>query len=154
MADALARYKNGNPIFFYTWTPNWTVGVLKPGKDVVWIEVDHPDLPADQKDLEDKTTISGVTGCVHDPCAMGWPANDIRPVANRKFLAENPAVWRLLEEVRVPIQDIFAQNAKMNAGADSQEDIERQAKDWIAHNREMVDAWLDSARKAAEAYSM
>ena len=35
MADALARYKNGEPVFFYTWTPNWTVNVFKPGDDVV-----------------------------------------------------------------------------------------------------------------------
>src|SRR5699024_5957164 len=47
MADALGRYKNGQPIFFYTWTPNWTVGVLKPGKDVVWLEMEKITLPPD-----------------------------------------------------------------------------------------------------------
>jgi glycine betaine/proline transport system substrate-binding protein len=149
MADALGRYKNGESIFFYTWTPNWTVGVLKPGEDVVWIEVDHPNLPADQKDLEDKTTLSGVIGCVDDPCDMGWPANDIRPVANKAFLKENPAVKKLLEEVRIPIGDIFAQNAKMNAGADSAKDIAKQASDWIEANSDKVDGWLKSAREAA-----
>ena len=39
MADAVSKYKNGKSILFYTWTPNWTVGALKLGKDVVWIEV-------------------------------------------------------------------------------------------------------------------
>src|SRR5690606_24617614 len=45
MADAMARYRDGKPIFFYTWTPNWTVGLLQPGEDVVWIEVPFPTLP-------------------------------------------------------------------------------------------------------------
>jgi len=149
MADALGRYKEGKSIFFYTWTPNWTVGLLKPGKDVVWIEVPHPSLPEDQKELEDETTVSGVTGCVDDPCEMGWPANDIRPVANREFLANNPAAWRLFEVARIPIGDIFAQNAKMNAGEDSPDDIERHAKEWIKNNQDMFDSWIESARKAA-----
>lgn len=149
MADALGRYKDGKPIFFYTWTPNWTVGVLKPGKDVVWLEVPHPDLPADQKELEDETTVSGVAGCVDDPCEMGWPANDLRPVANKQFLQENPAAARLLEVARIPIADIFAQNAKMHAGEDSDADIERHAEGWIADNQVTVDEWLDQARDAA-----
>jgi glycine betaine/proline transport system substrate-binding protein len=149
MADALGRYKNGESIFFYTWTPNWTVGVLKPGKDVVWLTVDEASLPEDQKDLEDETTLSGVTGCVADPCNMGWPANDIRPVANKQFLENNPAAATLLEQVRIPIEDIFAQNARMNEGEDSAEDLERHASEWIADNQEMVDQWLSKAREAA-----
>src|SRR3546814_13627218 len=80
MADALARYKEGKPILFYTWTPNWTVGLLKPGEDVVWIGTPEPSLPDDQKQFEDLTTVAGVKGCVSDPCEMGWPANDIRQI--------------------------------------------------------------------------
>lgn len=150
MADAIGRYKQGEPIFFYTWTPNWTVGVLRPGKDVVWIETPFPTLPDDQKELEDQTTIPGVVGCVEDPCEMGWPANDIRPVANVKFLDENPGVKSLLEQASIPIEDIFAQNAEMNAGADSAEDLRQQAEKWIADNRSIVDDWLKQARAAAE----
>lgn len=150
MADAIGRYKNGEPILFYTWTPNWTVGILKPGKDVVWIEVPFPTLPEEQKELEGFTTIEGVEGCVDDPCEMGWPAADIRPVANVEFLKENPAVETLLEEASIPIADIFEQNAKMNEGADSPEDLAKQAEDWIAGNRSTVDGWLESARSAAK----
>lgn len=39
MADSLARYKAGQPAFFYTWAPNWTIFKFKPGKDVMWINV-------------------------------------------------------------------------------------------------------------------
>jgi glycine betaine/proline transport system substrate-binding protein len=151
MADALGRYRNGNSIFFYTWTPNWTVGLLKPGKDVVWITVDETKLPPEQKQFEDATTVEGLEGCVSDPCNLGWPANDIRPVANKEFLNANPAVRRLLVEASIPVADIYAQNAKMQDGADSQEDIQRHAREWIEENRDKVDGWLNSARSAAEA---
>jgi len=148
MADALGRYKNGGSIFFYTWTPNWTVGLLKPGKDVVWITVDetkHPDSSVTEK----QTTVSGLEGCVKDPCNLGWIANDIRPVANSKFLDNNPAVETLLKEAKIPIGDIFAQNAKMNEGEDSSSDIKNHAKNWIEENSDKVDMWLKAARKAA-----
>ena len=82
------------PILFYTWTPNWTVGILKPGEDVVWIE-----MPRDRG-----ATHSDIKGCVNDPCALGWEANDIRPLANNGFLAENPAIETLLRRAsRSPI---------------------------------------------------
>ena len=29
MADAIAKFKNGKSVLFYTWTPNWTVGALR-----------------------------------------------------------------------------------------------------------------------------
>lgn len=150
MADTLARYKSGEPIFFYTWTPNWTVGLLQPGKDVVWLEVPRPDLPEAQKQYENATTVKGVTGCVDDPCKMGWPANDLRPVVNNAFLAKNPAAKRLFEVAEVPLLDIFAQNAKMQEGEDKEDDIQRHAEEWISANRKLFDGWLDEARKAAK----
>lgn len=151
MADAVGRYKSGKPIFFYTWTPNWTVGVLEPGKDVVWLQVKEVKLPKDQAALADKTVVKNLQGCQGaKECNLGWPANDIRPVANSKFLKNNPSVATLLKEVRIPIADIFAQNAKMNAGADTADDLANQAKSWIADHKDQVDGWLDDARQAAQ----
>ena len=108
---------------------------------MVWIEV---------PDATPKTTIANVKGCVANPCKMGWPANDIRPVANVAFLKKNPAVKKLLEVARIPLKDIFAQNAKMNAGADSDRDIARQAKDWITSHRALFDGWIKQAKRAAK----
>lgn len=147
MADAVAAYGSGEPILFYTWTPNWTVNELVPGEDVVWIEVPEVNLPGDMMELADAATREGVTGCVNDPCKLGFPANDIVPVANSDFLEANPAVRSLLTEVEVPLADIFAQNAAMNAG---DADIEAQAAAWIADHRTEVDGWLDTARAAAQ----
>lgn len=149
MADAMGRVRTGEPIVFYTWTPSWVVGLLKPGEDVVWIEVPFPALPDEQKQFEDATMVEGVTGCVNDPCEMGWPANDIRAVANTEFLEENPAARKLFEVMRIPLEDIAAQNAKMFEGEDSEEDLKRHAEEWIEANREQFDAWLEEARAAA-----
>lgn len=149
MADAVARYQAGEPILFYTWTPNWTVGELKPGEDVVWLQVQSAALPDDQKDMEDYISVAGVTGCADDPCVMGWPANDIEVVANDQFLADNPAAAALLAEMSIPLADIFAQNAEMNAGASRPEDIEAQAQAWIADHRELADGWIANALAAA-----
>ena len=148
MADAIAAFEAGEPILFYTWTPNWTVDVLTPGDEVNWIEVPFADLPEDQAALEDATTMAGVAGCVADPCNLGFPANDIRPVANTAFLDANPAVRALLNEVAIPLTDIFAQNALMFEGENDEDDIERHATDWIAANRDLVDGWLAAARAA------
>jgi len=150
MADAVAAHGEGKPILFYTWTPNWTVDVLKPGKDVVWIEVPKVDLPEAQKSLEDAATMAGVAGCVEDPCRLGFPANDIRPVANSEFVKENPAAKVLLEEVSIPIADIFAQNATMNKGEGDSEDIARHADEWVEAHADLVKGWLDKARTAAD----
>ena len=150
MADAVGRYQNGEPIFFYTWTPNWTVGILKPGEDVVWLQMEQTSLPESQADLADATEVADLAGCAGEqPCDLGWPANDIRPVANTEFLEENPAVRALLDSVQIPIDDIYAQNAEMNEGADSPEDLQRQAGEWIEENRDQVDGWLEEARSAA-----
>lgn len=147
MADAVAAYDTGNPILFYTWTPNWTVNELVPGEDVVWIEVPEVDLPEEMADLADAAIREDVEGCVDNPCMLGFPANSIDAVVNSAFLDENPAVRALLEAVRIPITDIYAQNAAMNAGDD---DIEAQAAAWIEEHRETVDGWLEEARAAAE----
>ncbi|MEC5293442.1 MULTISPECIES: glycine betaine/L-proline ABC transporter substrate-binding protein ProX [unclassified Aurantimonas] len=147
MADAVAAYQGGEPILFYTWTPNWTVNELVPGEDVVWIEVPEVDLPESLMNLADAATMEGVDGCVSDPCTLGFPANDIVPVVNTAFLEDNPAVRTLLEEVSIPLSAIFAQNAAMNEGDD---DIEAQAAAWIEDNRAEVDGWLDAARAAAQ----
>jgi glycine betaine/proline transport system substrate-binding protein len=150
MADAISRYEQGKPIFFYTWTPNWTVGMLKPGEDVVWLQVKTPSLPDDQKDMEAHTAIPDVKGCADNPCQMGWPANDIQVVANNDFLAQNPAAKKLFEDMSIPLEDIFAQNALMYKGEDKPADLERQAGEWIKAHQQTFDGWIDAAKAAAQ----
>jgi ABC-type proline/glycine betaine transport system substrate-binding protein/ABC-type amino acid transport substrate-binding protein len=146
MDETVARYKQGEPILFYTWTPNWTVGTLVPGKDVVWIQVPFASLPKEKESLKNQTIIKDVPGCVNDPCTMGFPPNDIRVVANTRFLENFPDVRRLLEMVKIPLADISSQNALMLDGEDDDEDIRRHALQWITNNRQDIDRWLKAAR--------
>ncbi len=144
MADVVARVERGEPVLFYTWTPNWTVDVLKPGEDVVWLE--SPEVPWE----EGQTAAEGLEGCVTDECQMGWVPNDIRIVAHNEFLDANPAAAELFAQVEIPLEDIAAQNAEMNA-ADSypEAEIATDASEWIENNRDLVDEWLQAARDAA-----
>jgi glycine betaine/proline transport system substrate-binding protein len=142
MTDAQQRIAAGEPTLFYTWTPNWTTGVLVPGEDVLWLE--SPALP----DEDGPTSVEGLRGCAgEDPCDLGWVVNDIRAVANTGFLDDNPVVRRLLEVVELPLADIAAQNARMHAAeAYTDADVADDAAAWIETNRALVDGWLAQAR--------
>lgn len=143
MADVQSRVQQGEPVLYYTWTPNWTVDVLPPGDTVMWVE------SPEQSDVEGQTTVEGLEGCTNDPCQMGWTPNDIQVVANNEFLDANPAAQALFEAVEIPLGDIAAQNAEMNAAADYAEaDIAADATEWIEANRDLVDGWLETARSA------
>lgn len=132
------RIEGGQPTLFYTWTPNWTTTVLEPGVDVVWLEV--PVLPGE----EPPAPAAGLEGCAApDPCQLGWEINDIRSVANTRFLEAHPPIRRLLEEVEIPLHDLAAHHARMVA-ADRYPNqmIERDAAAWIDQNRGLVEDWL------------
>jgi len=150
MADAIARYEGGEPIIFYTWTPNWTVYKLKPGKDVMWINVPEIIPTPGQEGFEKAMVQSGVEGAVTDPIKMGFVANDINVVANLEFLANNPAAARLFELMSVPLEDIARQNNRMFEGEDSPRDIEGHVQEWIAGHQDQWDGWQAQARQAVE----
>ena len=150
MAAALAEYKDGEPIFFYTWAPNWTIFKLKPGEDVMWINVPKT-MPKDSQEIgRDRMEISGIEGGVSDPVKLGFVVSDIQIVANKKFMADNPAATKFFELFTLSLSDINEQNTKMNEGEKSQKDIERHADEWIVKNKATWDSWLDEARKAAK----
>ena len=147
MDQVITKVEAGEPVLFYTWTPNWTVDVLVPGEDVVWLESPAP------PDDEGMTTADGLAGCATggDACDLGWVVNDIRVVANDGFLADNPQAEALFEAVQIPLDDIAEQNARMREAGDSytQDDIDQDAADWIEANRDVVDGWLEQARATA-----
>jgi len=147
MEETIAHYKGGNPILFYTWTPNWTLSELKIGEDVMWLSVPfstYPDNP------EVFTEIDSLAGCLEVPCNLGYQTTDIQVVANNEFLENNPAAAKLFELAKIPLDDIANQNAKMHAGENSPDDLIRHAEEWIEANQELVDQWLFEARSAAQ----
>ena len=149
MADAIGRYKSGKPIFFYTWAPNWTIFKLKPGEDVVWINVPETKPTEAQKGSEDRMVVSGIEGAVSDPLKAGFVVSDIQVVANKKFLADNPAAKKFFEVFTLPLGAINEQNTRMENGEKNQNDIERHAQEWITKHKSTWDGWLAAARKAA-----
>ena len=131
MADAIAKFKNGKSILVYTWTPNWTVGALELGKDIVWIEVPYS-----------KTKSVKVSNATKSKINMGFGADDIRAAANVDFLKANPKVEKMLKKASIPLADIAAQNLKMNAGEKSEKEIKKHASAWIKANQSAFDGWL------------
>ncbi len=150
MASALGAYKAGEPIFFYTWAPNWTIFKLKPGKDVMWINVPKIIPKESQMVAKDRMTVSGIEGAVSDPVKLGFVVSDIRIVANKKFLEKNPAAAKFFEVFTLPLLDINEQNTRMNEGEKSQKHIDAHADEWIKKNKATWDSWLEEARNAAK----
>ena len=132
MADTISRYKNGKSILFYTWTPNWSVGTLKLGEDVVWIEAPY----SDTKEVK-------VPNVTKSKLNMGFAVNDIRAAANVDFLKANPKVEKMLKKASIPLADIAEQNLKMNAGEKSEKAIKKHAEDWIKANQSTFDSWIN-----------
>jgi glycine betaine/proline transport system substrate-binding protein len=131
MADAIAKFKNGKSVLFYTWTPNWTVGALELGKDIVWIEVPYSKTKSVKVPNATKTKIN-----------MGFGADDIRPAANVNFLKANPKIEKMLKKASIPLADVAAQNMKMNAGEKSERAIKKHASAWIKANQSTFDSWV------------
>ncbi|MEA3543949.1 MAG: glycine betaine/L-proline ABC transporter substrate-binding protein ProX [Thermodesulfobacteriota bacterium] len=150
MADLLARYKTGEPVFFYTWAPNWTIFKLKPGKDVMWINVPEINPDVGQKSAVERMTVSGIEGAVSNPLKAGFVVSDIQIVANKKFLSKNPAAKKFFEVFTLPLGDINSQNTKMQDGEKSAKDIDRHVQEWITANQAKWNGWLDAARTAAK----
>jgi glycine betaine/proline transport system substrate-binding protein len=131
MADAIAKFKNGKSVLFYTWTPNWTVGALELGKDIVWIEVPYSQTKAVKVPNATKSKIN-----------MGFGADDIRPAANVDFLKANPKIEKMLKKASIPLADVAAQNMKMNGGEKSERAIKKHANAWIKANQSTFDSWV------------
>ena len=131
MADIISKYKNGKSVLFYTWTPNWTVGALELGKDIVWIDVPYSETKAVKVPNATKAKIN-----------MGFGADDIRPAANVAFLKANPKVEKMLKKASIPLADIAAQNILMNKGEKSERAIKKHADAWIKANQSTFDSWI------------
>lgn len=70
MADTITRFKEGKPVLYYTWTPYWVSDVMKPGKDVVWLQVPFSSLPGEQKNIDTKLPNGANYGSRLIPCIL------------------------------------------------------------------------------------
>ena len=151
-ADALAAYQAGEPVFYYTWTPNFTVFQMVPGEDSVWINVPSIIPNESQEGFEDAMVVDGIAGGVTETVMMGFVASDIQSVANNDFLEANPAAASILENVVLDVTTVSEMVVRMAEGEDSDRAVAALAAEWVEANREQVDAWLEQAREAASSY--
>ncbi|WP_404426552.1 glycine betaine/L-proline ABC transporter substrate-binding protein ProX [Thalassospira australica] len=140
IADTITRYKAGEPILYYTWTPYWVSGVLVPGKDVTWLQVPFSSQPGENQDADTS---------LPDGTDYGFQVNNQQIIANKAWAEENPAAAKLFAIMELSANDISAQNLRMRDGEKSAEDINRHADAWIKANQAKFDGWLEEARKAA-----
>lgn len=141
IADTISRYKAGESILYYTWTPLWVSGTLVPGEDVEWLSVPYTSLPGERKEVD--TTLP-------DGRNTGFAVNLIRVIANKEFLDANPAAAKFFELAKVSINDVSAENGLIRAGEKTEADIKRHAREWIADHQQEFDSWIDAAKKAAK----
>lgn len=137
-ADVVSRFKAGEPILYYTYTPLWVSQVLRPGKEVEWLEVPFTALPDDAKD---NTLLA-------DGRNVGFSVNNIRIIANNDFLKANPVAKRWFDLVTIPIEDVNKENLQINDGEKSVADIRHHAETWIAAHQAQFDGWIKEANAA------
>lgn len=138
ISDTIARFNEGEPVFYYTWTPYWVSGKLVPGKDVVWLEVPFSSNP------------NGTDTKLPNGKNYGFDINSERIVANKAFAEDNPAVAKLFAVAKLPINDVSAENMLIANGEDSQKQIEKHADNWIRENQATFDDWIQQAMDAAK----
>ena len=142
LADAIARYQQGEPILFYAYNPHWIFSILKSDQDVIWLEVPFVDLPQSLgKVSENDVLVEGKN--------LGFPRNVQRIVANQSFIAKNPVVKRWFELVQIPLEDINAESLRIKKGENRPEEIRRHAQEWVNQNQTQFNTWLEQARAAS-----
>lgn len=141
IADTVARFKAGKPVLYYAWTPYWLSNVVQPGRDAIWLEVPFSAMPGVQAGTDTKLA-NGKN--------YGFPLNNQHIVANKEWVAKNPAAGKLFEIMKVPLADISAQNRMLNDGQKSQRDFERHADSWIKAHQKTFDGWIEQALAAAQ----
>ena len=143
-AESQASFDSGGPVLQYVWTPTAFVGKLVPGRDVLWLAL------APGSTLEGQDGVSNVgDACTADPCITMFTPSDIVVSANNDWLEANPAAKVLLEGFVMNPVDVAVVAVAIDAGADSQEDINAAADDWIAANRDVLDPLIEAALAAA-----
>ncbi|WP_166416398.1 glycine betaine/L-proline ABC transporter substrate-binding protein ProX [Cochlodiniinecator piscidefendens] len=139
MANTIERFEADQPIFYTAWAPNWINSVLVPGEDVVFLNAPFSSLPGNENaDTE-----------WEDGRNPGFGANDNYILINRDFAEANPAAATFLDGLRLPISDLNAMMARINAGEDSASDIRAIAHDWIVTNQDSFDSLIVNAQAAA-----
>jgi len=140
--EVMPRLEQEQPTLYYTWTPYWVSGALQPGIDVQWLTVPYTSLPGNSDATAADTTVDGKN--------LGFAVDQIQILANRQFLAANPAAAAFLQAVQIPVREVSLQNQRMvDRGEASLAAIRRHAERWVDRHQPEFDRWLQGARQAS-----
>ncbi|WMS41330.1 glycine betaine/L-proline ABC transporter substrate-binding protein ProX [Acuticoccus sp. MNP-M23] len=140
-SEIIARHASGDPVVYYTYNPLWVSQVLVPGTDVVQLTVPFTSLP--------EPTDAALT-TLADGRNIGHTINTIGVIANKDFAEENPAAAKWMEIVKIPVEDVVAENYSIYQGEKDDEAIRAHAEAWVAENAEQFGAWVEEAKAAAQ----
>lgn len=143
MSDAVSRYQAGKPVLLFSWYPNVYTQKLIPGRDLVWLSF----RPGQGRD--GMSPVNGLAGCaVAGPSCYGVSTMTYYVVANRKWLAENPAAARFISLVKFPMDDRAKQNVLMQQSSERSDAAIRQyAQQWINDHKTEFDSWIAQAEQ-------
>jgi len=136
IADTIARYKTGKPVFYYTWTPYWVSGKLVPGKDVTFLQVTKSANP------------DGYSTKLPNGADYGFAVNNQKIVANKSVLTKHKDIAKLFDIIKLSVNDVSGENMLMANGQNKHKDVQNHAKTWLEKNKTQVDAWIKEAKAA------
>jgi len=136
-AEIIRRYKEGSPVLFFSYTPQWLSQVLVPDRDVVYLTVAETKLPPG---TEGNTLLP-------DGRNVGHVVNNIFVMTRKDFTQQHPAAAKLFDLVKIPVSDVNEQNYRIYQGEKSIDQIHGHADAWIQKHKTQFDAWVAEARK-------
>lgn len=149
MVEAVARVKRGEPALFYAWSPSWVNNALVPGDEVVWLPTPKDALPPNVPS-RGSALVPGVKGCAGgaDPCRMAMASWNWASVANKQFIAANPAVRSFVEQMKFPLATWSAWEFNINKNGGSAALMTKMADEWLVANKSLFDQWVTNAKRA------
>ena len=150
LAETFARYRQGDPVLYYTWSPSFATETLVPGEDVVWLPIPYDAAP-EGVEVPNGHLVEGVEGCAGGAtsCRMATGSWNWDIAANREFIADNPAIAALADGVEWPLATWSVWETQMKED-NSARAIRKIADGWIEENRATYEGWLETAKAAAE----
>jgi len=136
IAETIANYKQGKPVLYYTWTPYWVSGILKPGIDTVWLQVTHSAHPI----TKDTSLSNGAN--------YGFNVNSMRIVANKSVATKHPDAAKLFSIMNISVNDVSAENQLIKDGQNKPADISHHVDAWINAHQATFNEWIKEAKAA------
>jgi len=138
LADVVARYQQGEPVLFFSWTPSWQNTLLKLNQDVVWLEVPFTAVPQAVGNYTAEDTSA-------DGKNLGFLVDNYRVVAHQDFLTANPSAKKLLEQIQIPPEDLGAELYRIYEGESDPKKVRQRAEEWVKNHQQEFESWVEAA---------